>query len=157
MALSKAEKLLTKVREDTLVYVSNRINSHDIFDYLIDKCEGADRLFVSSFAISETYIRRFIKNRYRINHRTLLLDFTVGTRQSRNTYFASKNVDELYLTNNHSKIILIENKAVAIMSNNATDNSRFESGLVSFNTELISEYSNLVELMKNSSKLYDRD
>ena len=61
MALSKAEKLLTKVREDTLVYVSNQLNSHDIFDYLIDKCEGADRLFVSSFAISETYIRRFIK------------------------------------------------------------------------------------------------
>ena len=141
MPSRRAEKFLIRVSEDTLVYVNDSLNSHDIFDYLMDRCEGADRLFVSSFAITETYIRRFIKNRYRINHITLLLDFTVATRQSRNTYFASQNVDELLLCNNHSKIILIENKAVAIMSNNATDNSRFESGMVSFSPEVIQTYS----------------
>jgi len=155
MALLKAEKLLTKVREDTLVYVSNRLNSHDIFDYLIEKCEGADRLFVSSFAITETYIRRFIKNRSRIKHITLLLDFTVATRQTRISYFAYKNVDEFYICNNHSKIILIENKAVAIISNNATDNSRFESGIISFDPEVIQTYSELIKTMLHNAKRYE--
>lgn len=154
-SLTKAERNLTKVSDDTFIYVNNQLNSHDIFDYLIDKCEGADRLFVSSFAITDTYIRRFIKNRYRIKHITLLLDFTVATRQSRNTYFASKNVDELHLTNNHSKIILIEDKAVAIMSNNATDNSRFECGFVSFNSEMISKYTELIKTMLNETILYE--
>jgi hypothetical protein len=156
MALStKAERNLSKVSDDTFIYVNNQLNSHDVFDYLIDKCEGADRLFVSSFAITETYIRRFIKNRYRIKHITLLLDFTVATRQSRNTYFASQNVDELRLTNNHSKIILIENKAVAIMSNNATDNSRYECGFVSFNSEMVSKYTELIKTMLNDTILYE--
>ena len=138
-----------------LIYVNDSLNSHDIFDYMIDQCNGADRLFVSSFAITETYIRRFIKNRHRINHITLLLDFTVATRQSRGTYYASRNVDELYLANNHSKIILIENKAVAIMSNNATDNSRFESGLVSFNPEMVHKYSELIERMLQTAHRYE--
>ncbi len=151
----KAEKYLTKVNDDTLIYVNNSINNHDIFDYLIEKCNGADRLFISSFAITDSYIRRFIKNRYRINHITLVLDFTVATRKSRNTFFASLNVDELRLANNHSKIILIDNKAVAIMSNNATKNSRYECGFISFDTNVIKQYSALVELMKIDTALYE--
>lgn len=92
-----------------------------------------DRMVISSFAITEAYIRRIIRNRDHIHHITLILDFTIASRNPQISLFAARNVDELYLVNNHSKIIYVENgerKMAAIMSNNATNNHRYESGII---------------------------
>lgn len=92
-----------------------------------------DRMVISSFAITEAYIRRIIRNRDQVKHITLVLDFTIASRNPRISLFAAKNVDELYLVNNHSKIIYVESgnrKMAAIMSNNATNNHRFEAGII---------------------------
>lgn len=92
-----------------------------------------DRMVISSFAITEAYIRRIIRNRENIRHITLILDFTIASRNTQVSLFAARNVDELYLVNNHSKIIYVESgdrKMAAIMSNNATNNHRYESGII---------------------------
>jgi hypothetical protein len=115
------------------MYLNRQVQSHTVFDYMIEKLGHVDRMVISSFAITEAYIRRIIRNRKRIGHITLILDFTIASRNPRITLFAAKNVDELYLVNNHSKIIYAEgngNKMAAVMSNNATNNYRFESGII---------------------------
>jgi len=115
------------------MYLNKQVQSHNVFDYLLEKMGKADRMIISSFAITEAYVRRIIRNRDRIGHLTLILDFTIASRNPRLSLYTAKNVDELYLVNNHSKVIFIETgnrKMVAVMSNNATNNHRFESGII---------------------------
>jgi len=154
MALLKAEKYLQKVNDETYIFVSNKINNHDIFDYFLNKFKTADKVFISSFAITDDYIRRFIKNTNYIKEITLLLDMTVATRKAHNTIFASKNVKNIYLANNHSKIILFDKNAICIMSNNTTKNTRYECGFISFNINIIDSYSVLINEMINNSIKY---
>lgn len=131
-------------------YLSKHVQSHNVFDYLIEKMGTVDRMIVSSFAVTEAYIRRIIRNRNRVKHITLILDFTIASRNPRISLFAEKNVDELYLVNNHSKIIYVESgnrRMAAIMSNNATNNHRFEAGIIildSTKAAVVGEAFNLV-------------
>lgn len=115
------------------MYLNRQVQSHTVFDYMLQKMGHVDRMIISSFAITEAYIRRIIRNRHLIGHITLILDFTIASRNPRISLFAAKNVDELYLVNNHSKIIYVESNGrsmAAIMSNNATNNHRYESGII---------------------------
>lgn len=115
------------------MYLNQQVQSHTVFDYLIESIGHVDKMIISSFAITEAYIRRIIRRRNSIGHITLILDFTIASRNPRISLFAAKNVDDLYLVNNHSKIIYVEGngkKMAAIMSNNATNNHRFESGYI---------------------------
>lgn len=120
------------------MYLNMQVQSHNVFDYMLQKMGRADRMIISSFAVTEAYIRRIIRNRERIGHLTLILDFTIASRNPRISLYASKNVDELYLVNNHSKVIYMETagrKMAAVMSNNATNNHRFECGIILLETE----------------------
>ena len=139
-------------------FLSKQIQSHDVFDFLLNECGGADKMIISSFAITEAYVRRIIRNRHRIGHLTLYLDFTIASRNPRMTMYTAKNVDELYLTNNHSKTIYISGNGkeyMAVMSNNATNNHRYESGLVCSSREVIDYFQEQLKQMKNDSVKWD--
>ena len=125
---------------------------------MLDDCGRADKMVISSFAISEALVRRIIRNRHRIDHLTLYLDFTIASRNPRMTMFAAKNVDELYLTNNHSKTIYTSGNGkeyLAVISNNATNNHRYECGLVISSSEVISHFREQYNQMKNDSVKWD--
>ena len=133
-------------------YLTDQVQSHDVFDFLLKKVKRADKMIIGSFAITEAYVRRIIRNRNRIGEVELLLDFTIASRNPRIMLFAENNVDELYLTNNHSKFIYVNGSGqqyVAIMSNNATNNHRFESGVILSDPEFIADFLDGIEKMKN--------
>lgn len=135
----------------TAVYLTNNIQAHHIFDYMLEELTGDLKIIVSSFAITEPWVRRLIRNRDRIIHITLFLDFTVASRKPKNTDYTSMNVDELWLTNNHSKTIFMDNgsdRILSMMSNNATNNRRYESGVLFKNHKAIELYLQFVEQMK---------
>ncbi len=141
------------------LYLNQNVQSHNVFDYLLEKCNGADKMIVSSFAITEAYVRRIIRNRQRIVDITLFLDFTVGSRNPRVTYYAANNVNRLFLTNNHSKFIYICRSGVeylSIMSNNATNNHRYESGIILSDSVFIAEFLEQIEDMKNDCVLFGK-
>lgn len=149
-----------KIREANGIgyYLSEQVQSHDVFDYLLEKCGGADVMIVSSFAITEAYVRRIIRNRHRITHISLFLDFTIASRNPRITFYAARNVDVLYMANNHSKFIYISGSGMqylAVMSNNATNNHRYESGIILSDPVFITEFLTQIEVMKNGCVLYD--
>jgi hypothetical protein len=142
---------IQRVNKNTEAFLTETVQSHQVFDYLIQKHKRADKIIISSFAITEAYVRRIIRNREFIGHIELYLDFTIASRNIRGAMFAEHNVDELWLTNNHSKVIYISSgsgASVAIMSNNATNNHRFESGVISSCPDLCGFFLRNFEEMK---------
>lgn len=141
------------------LFLNQQVQSHHVFDTLLNKVKRADKMIISSFAVTEAYVRRIIKNRYRINQLTMFLDFTIASRNMGITCFAGSNVDELYLVNNHSKTIWVQSddgaQYLAVMSNNATNNHRFECGFICSDPEIINLYLSQLEQMKLESVLFD--
>jgi len=136
------------------VYLTNNIQAHHIFDFMLEELTGNLKIIVSSFAITEPWVRRLIRSRQRITHITLFLDFTVASRKPKNTDYTSRNVDELWLTNNHSKTIYMDNgtdRILSMMSNNATNNRRYESGVLFKNHPAVELYLQNIEQMKLDS------
>lgn len=139
------------ISEQVGIYLSNNIQAHHIFDYMYNELSADAKLILSSFAITEPWVRRLIRSRDRISHITLFLDFTVASRKPRNTDYVARNVDQLYLTNNHSKTIFMDDgrtRILSLMSNNATNNKRYESGVLFKNNPCIDLYLQDIEKMK---------
>ena len=150
------KKQLSWLNNDLAFFLSNNIQSHNVFDALLLKCERADKMIISSFAITDAFVRRIIRNQDKITDLTLILDFTIASRSPRLTHFASLNVTRLLLTTNHSKTIYIQSgdlEYLAVMSNNATQNHRYESGIITSQKEVIAQYKiSLAELINNSAQ-----
>jgi hypothetical protein len=119
------------------------------------KSERADELIVCSFAMAEGFVRRLIKEKSRIGKLTVILDFTIATRNRANMLFIANNTDELYLTNTHAKLFYIKNenkKVVAALSANATMNYRYECGIVTENEEMVLEAEKCIGKMISDGK-----
>lgn len=139
-----------------------RTESRKILEAMLDEAGRADCLTVCSFAAAEGFMRRLIRLRekYGISKVTVILDFTVASRNRANMLFVARNVDELYLCNTHAKLILIESEkynAVCAMSANATMNFRYECGIVSSSPALVREAKNRIKIMKNDGKRIEFD
>jgi hypothetical protein len=138
----------------TAFFLSNQVASHHVFDFIINEMKSADSMIISSFAITDQYVRRLIRNSGRISRITLFLDFTIASRNARVTQFAASNVAELFLTNNHSKTIYAKNndtEMLAVISNNATNNLRYESGIIFRNHPIIPQFLQQFETMQTDS------
>lgn len=138
----------------TAFFLSKQVASHHVFDFIINEMQCADKMIISSFAITEFYVRRLIRNQCRISSITLFLDFTIASRNPRVTKFAALHVDQLFMTNNHSKTIYARNSStemLAVMSNNATNNLRYESGIIFRDHDLIPQFLKQYETMKSDS------
>ena len=139
------------------LYLNQHVQSHHVFDYMLDRAGTAERVVISSFAITEAYIRHIVRQRERIAVAELILDFTIGTRNPRILMFAGKNCDAVYLVNNHSKFIYLEkgtDRQLAIMSNNATNNRRYESGIILWEAFRIEPFRQQIDEMIQSSVRY---
>lgn len=142
------------VNDQIAFYLSQEVQSHHVFDEMLERIERADEMIISSFAMNENYVRRIIRNRHLIKHITLVLDFTVSSRHAANTQFAAQNADRVLLTNNHSKTIYMRrgsDSLLAVLSNNATNNQRFEVGLIFRNHPVIDSYVQATGIMFESS------
>lgn len=130
---------------------------HVIEDVL--KQTGKADLFISSFTVAEEFIRKLhtLKTKDSITGLNLLLDLRSAKKSLQLSYFLFSVCDEVYLANNHSKIILIENeihKVSIVTSQNQTRGNRFEAGIICttidtfdfFKTKLENELSKCLKL-----------
>ncbi len=149
--MSSTKNQICWANDQVAFFLSEKIQSHHVFDLMLETLERADETIISSFAITENYVRRIIRNRDRLHSISLFLDFTVASRNPANTEFASRNVDRVLLTANHSKTIYMRSggdQMLAIMSNNATSNQRYESGCIFRNHPVIEIYLEKLNEMK---------
>jgi hypothetical protein len=131
-----------------------KTDAWSILNTLLAKVERADKLIICSFAIAEAFARKLLRERNKIEHLTLILDFTIAKRHRSNLLFLEQVADEIYLCNTHAKLVLLESKdlsGVAVMSANATMNLRYECGFISTDKNHINAIKNDLETMKQNA------
>jgi hypothetical protein len=106
--------------------------------------------------MAEAFARKLLRERRKIGHLTVLLDFTVAQRHRQNLLFLEQVADEIYLCNTHAKLVLLESAdfaGVAVMSANATMNLRYECGFISTDkTHVATVINDLNEMKQNAIK-----
>lgn len=115
-------------------YLDNRVQLFDIIERILSET-GSAEIYISTFSTSEEFLRRI----YRLRKRGLLTKATMLTdlkasRKTVNLYTLISNVfDEVFLAENHSKVILIQNAKWMVSictSQNQTRGNRTESGMI---------------------------
>lgn len=115
-------------------YLDNRIQLFDVIEKILAETGPAD-VYISTFSTSEEFLRRIykLKKKKRINRAVMLADLK-ASRKTVNLYtFISNVFDEVYLAENHSKVILIQNAQWSVSictSQNQTRGNRTESGMI---------------------------
>jgi hypothetical protein len=151
----RKDAFLTRIRPVTeaplQAFYTDKIQLFDVIEILLCQLNGTcHTLFLTSFSVSEEFIRkiyRFRRDMY-IAKVILLLDTKAAMKVSKLLPFARKVFDEVYLTNNHGKVILFDAGTQQISvctSQNQTRGNRRESTVIttdagcyrSFLTEII--------------------
>lgn len=141
------------------VYMDKVLQVVDILDWALYQV-GMAEVWLTSFSISEEFLRRlfFLRQRRDVSKIHLLLDFKATHKTLTLLPFMRNAVDNVYLSDNHSKIMLIRggsSNVSLVSSQNLTRGNRFESGFISsddaiFDT-LLAHVQNLI--INNSIKV----
>lgn len=134
----KRSALITDVFDSDLVaspvqmYMSGDIQVPDIIEFLLE-FTGPAEVFLSSFSISEEFLRRlfFLRKKKIIRHLEVMLDFKATQKTLILWPFIAQTVENCYLADNHSKLLVVKGdktKAAVTMSQNLTRGNRFECG-----------------------------
>lgn len=131
----KVRQLLRSLSEAPLqAYLDNRVQLFDIIEMILSET-GPAEIYISTFSTSEEFLRRIyrLKRRGQLIRATMLADLK-ASRKTVNLYTFIANVfDEVYLSENHSKVILIQNARWQVSictSQNQTRGNRVESGII---------------------------
>lgn len=115
-------------------YLSNALQVADILRWVLAQT-GPANVRMSSFSISEEFLRRifFIRKEGLVRSLDIVLDFKATNKTLKLWPFIAQTVRHCYLSDNHSKILLVSNEAhkvAVVMSQNLTRGNRYESGFV---------------------------
>lgn len=116
-------------------YVDNRIQLYDVIEKIL-KETGPAEIYISTFSTSEEFLRRIYKFRSaNLITKAIMLTDLKASKKTMNLYrFVSMVFDQVYLGENHSKVILIHNDQWDVSvctSQNQTRGNRVESGMIS--------------------------
>lgn len=121
-------------------YFSNRYQLADIIEAVLAQIGNA-HIYISTFSTSEEFLRRIwrLKNDGRVLSFSLFCDHRAARKTLSLYHFIKSLADNIYLCENHSKVVLLFNDAhlVSIVtSQNQTRGNRFECGVVSTDNHL---------------------
>lgn len=121
-------------------WLSDRLQVADILRWILGQT-GPARLQISSFSISEEFLRRlfFIRKEKLILSLDIVLDFKATNKTLLLWPFIAQTVENCYLAANHSKLLLVSNDSwnvAVVMSQNLTRGNRYESGFISTSPSL---------------------
>lgn len=135
---SISDMLHPLVPGDSQAYLSNAIQVADLLKWILDQ-SGPAHVMLSSFSLSEEFLRRifFIRKESLLLSLDIILDFKAMNKTLILWPFIAQAVENCYLADNHSKILLVYNDnwaVAAVMSQNLTRGNRYESAVVSTST-----------------------
>lgn len=117
-------------------YLSNAVQVADLLEWILEQV-GTAKVWQTSFSISEEFLRRlfFIEKSGRVSEFNLVLDHKATNKTLKLWTFMTQVIERTYLTDNHSKILLVEadsGQTVAVVtSQNLTRGNRHESAFIS--------------------------
>jgi hypothetical protein len=131
-------------------YLDSRIQLFDVIDKILGETGPAD-ILISTFSTSEEFLRRIYKQKQagKIRHAVMMADMKAAKKTVILNALIRSIFDQCYLTENHSKVILISNEKWRVSictSQNQTRGNRTESGMISTDPVI---YEDLFESYKN--------
>ena len=143
-------------------YLSNAVQVADLLEWILEQV-GTAKVWQTSFSISEEFLRRlfFIEKSGRVSEFNLVLDHKATNKTLKLWSFMTQVIERTYLTDNHSKILLVEadsGQTVAVVtSQNLTRGNRHESAFISTDKAIFDTlHSEVDDLIRNHSvPLYD--
>lgn len=116
-------------------YLDNRVQLFDIIEYILSQT-GPAAIHISTFSTSEEFLRRIFRLRRMgmLTSAVMLADLKASRKTVNLYHFISSVFDDVYLAENHSKVILIRNERWSVSictSQNQTRGNRTESGMIS--------------------------
>lgn len=134
LSTSVTEYLSPLAENSYQAYLSNALQVADILKWTLLQTGPAD-VQMTSFSISEEFLRRifFIEKEGLVRSLDIVLDFKATNKTLKLWPFIAQTVENCYLADNHSKILLVSNdawKVSVVMSQNLTRGNRYESGFI---------------------------
>ena len=115
-------------------YLNDILQVADVLQWILDQT-GPAEVRISSFSISEEFLRRifFIGKKGLLRNLDIVLDHKATNKTLILWPFIAQTVRNCYLSNNHSKMLLVSNElwnVAMVTSQNLTRGNRFESGFI---------------------------
>ena len=146
----------------TQAYLTNTIQVADVLEWILEQV-GESKVWMSSFSISEEFLRRlfFITKSGKVSEFTLILDHKATNKTLRLWPFMIQVVQRVFLADNHSKVLLVMplmgDMVAMVTSQNLTRGNRNESAIITMNKEIFDKlHKAMDDLISNRSvPLYD--
>ena len=143
-------------------YLSNAVQVADLLEWILEQV-GTAKVWQTSFSISEEFLRRlfFIEKSGRVSEFNLVLDHKATNKTLKLWSFMTQVIQRTYLTDNHSKILLVKAESdetvSVITSQNLTRGNRHESAFISTDRAIFDTlHTQVTDLIENHSvPLYD--
>ena len=154
------DRVLRPLREKPLqAYLTNTLQVADVVEWCLGQLDPAYTIRQTSFSISEEFVRRLhlLRRDGKVKYIQLLLDLKATNKTLRLWPFLVQTIDQVFLVDNHSKLILIESdtdplKVAIITSQNLTRGNRHESAIITTDTEVYATLlASFQDLMTNHS------
>jgi hypothetical protein len=156
-------RILKPISPDYIgAYLDDKVQLFDVIEEILLQI-GSSRLIITSFSVSEEFIRKLhhFKLRALISHAELIIDAKAAIKVRNMLPFAQNVFDEVRLGNNHSKLILFESlkgdKISLVTSQNQTRGNRYESGMITSNEAIYKQLKELYEYLYSQSRLISHD
>ena len=121
----------------TQAYLTNKLQVADVLEWILRQV-GVSDVWMTTFSISEEFLRRLYfmrKKSGRISSITVLLDRKATQKTINLWQFIKEVVQDAYIADNHSKILLVKSNAgdnvSVVTSQNLTRGNRYESAIIS--------------------------
>ena len=143
-------------------YLSNAVQVADLLEWILEQV-GTAKVWQTSFSISEEFLRRlyFIEKSGRVSEFNLVLDHKATNKTLKLWSFMTQVIQRTFLTDNHSKILLVQAESgqtvSVITSQNLTRGNRHESAFISTDPAIFKRlHAEITDLINNHSvPLYD--
>lgn len=135
-------------------YLTDKVQLFNIVEEVLNQT-GPATLMITSFSISEEFIRSMYKMKQKglVINSGLIIDTRATVKIARIMPFACNVFDQIYLSNNHSKVLLIRNDSFNVSvctSQNQTRGNRNESGMITTDKIIYTQYEESInEIIKN--------
>lgn len=136
-------------------FYTDKFQLFDIIEVVLSQLPDCAELTMTSFSISEEFIRKILRFRqeYNLQRVVLLLDTKAAAKVQKLNMFLKNTFDDVFLTNNHGKVILFDsNPRVSICtSQNQTRGNRKESHIISTSSVVFEAFHNTVSHMQSTA------
>jgi hypothetical protein len=154
--VSKSESILKSLALHSLqCYLTDKVQLFNIVEEILNQI-GTSELLITSFSISEEFIRSMyrLKRKGLISKSGLVIDSRAALKIAKVMPFACNVFDDIYLSNNHSKVLLFSNDQSHVSvctSQNQTRGNRNESGMITTDKSVFVYYETAINDIINKA------